>query len=195
MSAQPPTPLRAIPVADHNHDVARRVLRWLAVGGMVVGGAQLLTSLLTLAGWGLAWPPARSSVPLRVMYRVVVLLALLAPAVLIVGAIGLLRERRWAKPVLTVYAFLQIAGSLTGIVYGLMWRGDVLPNWTLAQQMMMVVSSLSTAILQCLVPAAVILCLVKPGVIQYAAPAGAAFQVLPAAAAASGPVPASAAKA
>ena len=177
MSDQPPTPLSVIPLAEH--DVARRVLRWLAIGGIVVGCAELLMALMTLAAQGFGWSPFRRGMPLRLLYRIVATLAIAAPILLLVGAAALLRDRRWARPVLTVYAFLQIAASIVGLAYWFVWRASAVPEWTVIQHLLSAVSSLGNAVMHCLYPAAIIVCLVRPGLIQYAPPPGAAFQVLP----------------
>ena len=188
MTAQPPTPVRAIPLPDN--ELTGRVLRWLAIACVVVGAAQVLTALLTVAGWGFGWPPSRATAFLKVLYRLVVWLGLFAPALLLVGALGLLREKRWSRPVLTVYAFLQIAASFASTVYGLLWRGEMLPEWTATQHTVVIVGGISSNLLHCLLPAAIIVCLVRPGLVPYAAPADAAFQVLPPAEALTPPRPA-----
>src|SRR5678815_2967595 len=110
MSAQPPTPVPAIPVADH--ELARRVLRWLAVGGIVLGSAQVFVAGITLLAWGLPLSFMRQWPVANVLYRVTAVAGIIAPAMLLAGSLGLLREKSWARSTLTVYAFVQIAGAL-----------------------------------------------------------------------------------
>src|SRR5687767_11486254 len=178
MTAAPPTPVRALPVADH--EVARRVLRWLAVAGIVIGIAELATATLTLLGWGYSATAFGPTVTLRVLYRVAVTLSFVSPTLLIAGALGLLKDEPWARPALTTYAFVQIAGSIVILAHGIVWRQDVVPNWTAMQHVMSIASGITNAFLHCLLPAAVIFCLVRPGLLPYASPPGTAFQVLPA---------------
>ena len=178
MTDQQPALVRAIPLADH--EVARRVLRWLAVAGVVIGIAELATAALTLLGWGYSAMAFGPTVTLRVLYRVAVTLAFVSPTLLIAGALGLLKDEPWAGPALTTYAFVQIAGSVVALAHAIVWRQDLVPNWTAMQHVMSIASGITNALLHCLLPAAFILCLVRPGLLPYASPPRTAFQVLPA---------------
>lgn len=178
MTDQRPTLVSAIPLADH--EVARRVLHWLAVAGIVIGSAELATAPLTLLGRGYSATAFGPTATLRVLYRVAVTLAFVSPALLITGALGLLKDEPWARPALTIYAFVQIAGSVVALAHAIVWRQDLVPNWTAMQHVMSIASGITNALLYCLLPAAVILCLVRPGLLLYASPPSTAFQVLPA---------------
>jgi len=182
MSAQPPMPVPAIPVADH--ELARRVLHWLAVGGVVLGSAQVFVAGITLLAWGFPFSFLRQWPLLSVLYRVTAVAAIIAPAILLAGSLGLLRERSWARSALTMYAFLQIAGALAnqGLSLALPFTNAPV-GWTAVQKVTAPLMGIESMLLHCLYPAAVIVCLVRPGLVPLASPATSTFQVLAPAAA------------
>ncbi len=163
-------------------DLAGRILRWLAIGGVVFGSAQVVATTSTLLAW---WPlPSRTSIPLEATYRLVLTIAVVAPVLLAVGSAGLLRQKAWARPVLTAYAILQILGALATQVVRFAMTYPPAPQWNVARQLAFALSGVGDLLLHCLYPVAIILCLVRPGIMRFASPAATTFPVLPAATAA-----------
>ena len=185
MSQQPPTPVPVIPIADH--ELARRVLRWLALGGVVLGAAQVVATAGQLLAWGTRFFAPHDRVIVNALYRTTAVVTVLAPTILIGGSLGLLSDRRWARPTLTVYAFLQIAGALGAVAVALIFAFTTGASWTIAQQIVWPVTRMEEMLLHCLYPVAILLCLVRPGLTPTATPAAASFPVLPQSAPAQAP--------
>jgi hypothetical protein len=180
MTQLPPTPVAVIPIADH--ELARRVLRWLAVGGVVLGAAQVVGTAAQLMAWSLRPPTSPDRVAVNALYRIAAVITVLAPAILIAGSVGVLLRKRWARPALMVYAFLQVTGALAGVAIALIFMlsfgaGD---NWTLAQKLAWPLMRVEDMLLHCLYPAAILLCLVRPGLMPMPSTARSTFEVLPA---------------
>ena len=181
MTPEPPTAVRALPVADH--ELARRVLHWLAVGGIALGAAQAVITAAMLLAWGL--PLSLGMVKgLNVLYRIFVAARVIAPLMLVAGSTGLLREKPWARALLTAYAFLQIAGAVAsqGVSIWFAYEASRFQNWTGAQRAMAAFGGFENLLLHCIYPAAVVVFLVRPGLIPMASPAASTFEVLPVAA-------------
>jgi hypothetical protein len=186
MTQPPPTPVAVIPIADH--ELARRVLRWLAVGGVVLGATQVVGTVGQLLAWGMPSSPPPQRVIVAALYRTLAVTMVVAPAILVVGSLGLLATKRWARPMLTVYAFLQIAGALAGMATALTFASTFAQSWTLAQKAAWPLMRLEDVVMHSLYPAAILLCLVRPGIMPMASSARSTFEVLPAAAGPSLPV-------
>jgi hypothetical protein len=170
-------PHHADQLPTSNPDVAGRVVRWLAIGGVVFGISQVVATAAMLAAW---WPsPIRQSIPLETTYRLVLTVSIVAPLLLVLGSAGLLRQKGWARPVLTSYAILQILGSLATMVVRFAMTPPPTPEWTVGQQLAFALSVVGDLVLHCLYPAAIILCLVRPGLVKLASPAASTFPVLP----------------
>ena len=158
-------------------DVAGRVIRWLAIGGVVFGISQVVATAATLAAW---WPsPIRESIPLATTYRLVLTISIVAPLLLVLGSAGLLRQKAWARPVLTSYAIIQILGSLATLVVRFAMNYPPTPNWTVGRQLAFALSVVGDLVLHCLYPAAIIVCFVRPGLVKLPSPAASTFPVLP----------------
>ena len=179
--AAEPTAVRAIPVADN--ELARRVLHWLGVGGIVLGGVQAVVTAAMLTAWGLPLSIGMSP-GLNVLYRVSAAVGVIAPVMLFAGSFGLLREKHWARPLLTCYAFLQVCGALASEGVGLWFVFNTNPPWTAAQRAVSTFGGVESLVLHCVYPVAVILFLVRPGLMAMALPPASTFEVLPAARAA-----------
>ena len=171
--------MRAVPIADEA--LARQVLHWLAVGGLILGSAQLVVYASMLSAWGL--PPSMATMPriVGVLYRVSAAVAVVAPAMLVAGSAGLAWNKPWARARLISYAFLQIAGALASQAVSLAFafESSQNPTWTGAQRATAVLSGLESMLLHSLFPAAILLCLVRAGLLRTAAPASSSFEVLP----------------
>jgi hypothetical protein len=178
MTPEPPTAVRTLPVADH--ELARRVLHWLAVGGIALGAAQAIITSAMLLAWGLPLSLGMS-IGLDVLYRVSAAVAVIAPVMLVAGSGGLLREKPWARALLTGYAFLQIAGAVASQGFSIWFAYEMsrFQNVTGAQRAMAAFGGVENLLLHCIYPAAIILFLVRPGLIPMASPAGSTFEVLP----------------
>jgi hypothetical protein len=161
-------------------EVARRVLHWLAVGGIVLGATQVFALGVPLVTWGLRSRSGSPPIGIGTAYQIVALVAVLAPFFLVVGSAGLLRERRWALPVLTVYAYLQIAGSLAGLaaIFVFSFTNSRGSPFTVAQRAAAPLIRIEDMLLHCLYPVAILLCLVRPGLIP--SESASTFEVLPA---------------
>ena len=180
MVGSAPAPVPVIPVADH--ELARRVIRWLAVGGVVLGTAQALAWTVQLLAWGMPATPPPHRVALRAISRTALAVSVIAPCGLVAGSLGLLGRRRWAQSVLTVYAYLQIAGAFASLVVGLtfMVTTSFGQGMSLAQKLAWPIMRAEDMVLHCAYPVAILLCLVRPGLMPAASSAAGTFEVLPA---------------
>jgi len=180
----------AIDPIPHADDVPRRVLRWLAIAGVVFGGYQVLSLvLLLLARWGLSsdafarnpFIPSSLAGTARQLYRLMLVLSLSAPILLTAGSIGLLRGRRWARPLLLTYACLQVAASAAAQLLTLPQTLSPAMQWTPLQRVFVLYSSVGALLSTSLFPAAIFACLYKPGLERYGRSPSHTFPVLPAA--------------
>lgn len=149
--------------SDRDEELTRRLLRWLAIGGLVLG----LTALPAVAG-GL-WQVYKGRAPLgraigpgfAVAWHAHVALICAATCLLIVGSAGLLRIKRWARPVLLSYVAVRFAAILFAAAQTLLLlsfrRGQ--PGWSTTEMILQLCDLPGSMIAQSVVPTIVLACM------------------------------------